>query len=95
MSAVSNGRAFRYHLMGGNDVGVTSASAIRRACDSEMDHSISKPALVQEIQLYAHIAGQNLLAAGGPGSGCADPPRVGGGEHSTQRGLAAYLEPQV
>jgi hypothetical protein len=30
---------------------------------AKIDHSISKPALVQEIQLYAHIAGQNLLAA--------------------------------
>ena len=30
---------------------------------AKIDYSISKPALVQEIQLYAHIAGQNLFAA--------------------------------
>jgi hypothetical protein len=30
---------------------------------AKIDYSIRKPALVQEIQLYAHIAGQNGLAA--------------------------------
>ena len=35
-----------------------------------------------------------LAVHGGPGSGCADPPGLGF-EHSTHRGLAAYLEPQV
>jgi len=30
---------------------------------AKIDHSISKTALVQEIQLYAHVAGQDPLAA--------------------------------
>jgi hypothetical protein len=30
---------------------------------SKIDHSISKTALVQEIQLYAYVAGQYPLAA--------------------------------
>ena len=49
--------------MGGNDVGVTSASAIGPRVIAKIDHSISKTAFVQEIQLYAYVAGQNLLAA--------------------------------
>jgi len=30
---------------------------------AKIDHSISKTALVQEIQLYAYVAGQDPLAA--------------------------------
>ena len=60
----ANGRdAFDYHLMSGNDVDVTSASAIGPRVIAKIDHSIRKTALVQEIQFYAYIAGQNLLAA--------------------------------
>ena len=49
--------------MGGNDVDVMSASAIGPRVIPKIDHSSSKTALVQEIQLYAYVAGQDALAA--------------------------------
>jgi hypothetical protein len=45
---------------------VTSSSAIGQGVIAKIDHSISKPALVREIQLYAYVAGQHPLAGANP-----------------------------